>query len=362
MKKQALGYVPALDGLRAIAVVLVMLVHAHFFLGHNGQIGVSVFFTLSGFLITTLLMEEYDKRNDISLKGFYIRRTMRLFPALYSLIAVALFYTIFIVTNPDTKQTLFKEILPASLYVYNISWVWGWGTTAELLGHTWSLGVEEQFYLVWPWVILFVMRKNAIHILLWALLIFIPLSWILSALEMYPPIVTSIIKESIFLGSLGAIIYRKGWLERIPSFVSQIALLIIIVAGVISCQPNCSIINKGLIPFRLPFGFFNIAAILSMLVVAGLLYHQNTIMHRLLSSSPMVFVGKISYALYLWHVPIFRWFSFNKQLPGSAAFILKFIVTFICAVGSWYLIEKRATLLGRKLSKKITDPPSIHQD
>ena len=358
MQKKSFGYVPALDGLRAIAVLLVMLVHAHFFLGHNGQIGVSVFFTLSGFLITTLLMEEFDKRNDISLKGFYIRRTMRLFPALYTLIAAVLVYTLVVVTDADLKQKLLKEIYPASLYVYNISWAWGWGKTAELLGHMWSLAVEEQFYLIWPWIILFVMRKNASSLLMWILLAFIPISWVLSDLNVYPTLVSSIIKESIFIGSLGALLYRNDLLKKVPAFIALLSLGIILFAGIVTCPPECKIPNKGHIPFLLPFKFFNVAAVLSLLVIAGLLHHSTSILHRILSYKPMVFVGKISYALYLWHVPVFRWFALNKSLPGSVNFILKFIVTFICALISWYLIEKRATAFGRRLSNRFTKAAS----
>lgn len=360
MQQKPFGYAPSLDGLRAIAVLLVMLVHAHFFLGHNGQIGVSVFFTLSGFLITTLLMEEYDKRNDISLKGFYIRRTMRLFPALYLLIGAILIYALFVVSNNGLKQTLLKEIYPASLYVYNISWTWGWGKTAELLGHTWSLAVEEQFYLVWPWIILWVMRKNATQLLLWILLAFIPISWYLSGTNMYPQLVKDVVRESIFIGCLGALLYRKGYLKKIPSFVAVLSLGIILVVGILACPPDCPIVSKGHIPFHLPLKFFNLAAVLSLLVIAGLLCHPQSLLHRLLSYQPMVFVGKISYALYLWHVPVFRWFADNKTLPGSVAFILKFVVTFICALISWYLIEKRATALGRRISNHILQKTSSH--
>ncbi len=356
MQEKNFGYVSSLDGLRAIAVLLVMLVHAHFFLGHNGQIGVSVFFTLSGFLITTLLMEEYDKRADISMKGFYIRRSMRLFPALYTLLAVILIYVCFIVKDFNTKETLLKEIYPAALYVYNISWSWGWGKTAEILGHTWSLAVEEQFYLVWPWVILLVMRKKSTKLLLWLLLGFTGISWILNAGNMYPSVISSVIKESIFIGCLGALLYRYDYLKKIPAFVATLSLSVILIVGVFLCPSDCN--TKGLVSFCLPFSFFNLASVLSLFVIAGILHHPKNLLNKILSYDPLVFIGKISYGLYLWHVPVFRWFSMNKTLPGSASFLLKFAVTFLCALLSWYLLEKRATAFGRKLSNRFTALPN----
>jgi peptidoglycan/LPS O-acetylase OafA/YrhL len=240
--------------------------------------------------------------------------------------------------------------------VYNISWSWGWGTTTEMLGHTWSLGVEEQFYLVWPWIILLFMRKNSIHILMWVLLFFIPLSWWLTAHNIYHPIVSSVIKESIFLGSLCAIMIHRGWLKNIPPALVWLALFLILFVGIF-CSPPGSQTTIGAIPFALPFGFFNAAAVLSLVVIAGILANPHHSITKLLSIEPLVFMGKISYALYLWHVPVFRWFALNKALPGSVNFILKFVVTFAVAIASWYLVEKGATAAGRRWSKRITDNP-----
>ena len=142
-----IGYNASLDGLRAVAVILVLMVHANFRLGLNGQLGVSVFFALSGFLISTLLLEEFQKFGDISFKGFYIRRTMRLFPALYLLLLFVLGYTYFFRTGIEQKM-IYQDLMASALYVYNIAWYWGWCTKEILLYHTWSLGVEEQFYLL----------------------------------------------------------------------------------------------------------------------------------------------------------------------------------------------------------------------
>ena len=111
-----LKYQPALDGIRALAITLVMFAHANFQLFKNGGIGVSVFFALSGFLITTLLLEEFNTNNNISLKGFYVRRTMRLFPALYVLLIFVFIYSTFFRIPSDQKMINY-EILSSALYV-----------------------------------------------------------------------------------------------------------------------------------------------------------------------------------------------------------------------------------------------------
>lgn len=136
----SLGYVPALDGLRAIAVTMVMFLHAHFFLGKNGAIGVDIFFTLSGFLITTLLLEEFQKKGTIEILSFYFRRTLRLFPALYLMLLFVLIYAL-ITNNVEDKHSLFKEITASALYINNVVYGIGWwkGYAPIALAHTWSL-------------------------------------------------------------------------------------------------------------------------------------------------------------------------------------------------------------------------------
>jgi peptidoglycan/LPS O-acetylase OafA/YrhL len=332
-----LGYVASLDGLRAIAVILVMLVHAHFYLGINGQIGVSVFFTLSGFLITTLLLEEYHTYNRVSFIGFYIRRTMRLFPALYTLLLFVVCY-VFLFKSAEEQQILFKEILSAAFYVNNISWSWGWGNHALLLGHTWSLAVEEQFYLIWPWIVVLMAKVRSLLLLQFALIIFIILSWYFKATNQYPLILGSIIQESIFIGCLGALLRWNYNISKIPTLLTLCSLIVILLIGIL--------------PIKLHFSFFNPTSILTMIIIFGIINQtESSFLNNFLSKKLMVFLGKISYSLYLWHVIIFKLFTWHSTLPPYMSFLAKFIVTFIMAIGSWFLIEKKGTTLGRKWSK-----------
>jgi peptidoglycan/LPS O-acetylase OafA/YrhL len=333
-----LGYVASLDGLRAIAVILVMLVHAHFYLGKNGQIGVAVFFTLSGFLITTLLVEEFQKSNHVSFLGFYTRRTMRLFPGLYVLLLLVVIYAILYKSIGD-QDVIFKEALSAAFYVNNISWKWGWGNSALILGHTWSLACEEQFYLVWPWILVLAIKFRSLLKLQYFLIVFIAMSWIFKSKGIYPDIVSSIIQESIFIGCLGALLRWNNVVPKIPVAFTIISLLIILFVGIL--------------PINFSFNLFNPCAIFTMIVILGLVNNSTTITNKILANRPIVFIGKISYSLYLWHVVVFRLFTWHSTLSPQVTFIAKLFTTFLLAIASFYLIENRATALGRKWSKKL---------
>lgn len=333
-----LGYVASLDGLRAIAVALVMLLHGHFYLGKNGQIGVAVFFTLSGFLITTLLLEEYQKTNRVSFLGFYIRRTMRLFPGLYVLLLFVVIYAI-LYKSIGNQDIIFKEALSAAFYVNNISWKWGWGNSALILGHTWSLACEEQFYLIWPWILLIAIKFRSLLKLQYFLILFITVSWIFKSKGIYPDIVSSIIQESIFIGCLGALLRWNNVLPKINTSHTMICLFIILIVGIL--------------PIHFQFNLFNPCAILTIIVILGLVNNSTNLCNKILANRPMIFMGKISYSLYLWHVVVFRLFSWHSHLSPQLTFFAKFLITFVVATASFYLIEHRATTLGRKYSKKI---------
>ena len=144
-----LGYRPVLDGLRCVAILLVLFFHGARGKMPGGWVGVEIFFVLSGFLITTLLLLEIQKRGRIDLKKFYIRRALRLFPALYSMLFLAFLTSFFVVENRDT---FLGEIMAAGLHVWNYGpelGFWEFGAPTRI-SHTWSLSTEEQFYLAWP--------------------------------------------------------------------------------------------------------------------------------------------------------------------------------------------------------------------
>jgi peptidoglycan/LPS O-acetylase OafA/YrhL len=344
--KKNIGYIPALDGLRAIAVMLVLFTHANFFLGSNGFLGVDMFFVISGFLITTLLLEENKKRNKISLKAFYIRRTLRLFPALYLLCFIVFIYAIFFRHGHD-KISIFQEVYSSLLYVNNISWYWDWGKEGLLLGHTWSLAIEEQFYLIWPWFILLALRYDSLKTLMLALIVFILTFKILYISGNVSDLIKSLIYESIYIGCLTALI---RWVLninfKIPDFVALILIGIILTVGLLPINFYKEIHNL--------YGQTIIALITSIIILI-IINNPEGFTSKLLSTPAMVWVGKISYGLYLWHVPIFKIFKYHSTFPPTISFVLKFALTFLFATLSWMIIEKKSTEFGRKLSKKILD-------
>jgi len=342
LQKNNIGYVASLDGLRAVAVILVMMLHANFKLGWSGGLGVSVFFALSGFLITTLLLEEFSNSGTISFKGFYIRRTMRLFPPLYLMLLMVLAYALLFRSGTEQKLIV-HDVMSSAAYVYNICWAWGWGIKELLLYHTWSLGVEEQFYLLWPAILYAFLKCKQLNLLKYLLAVFIALVWMLKSMHLFPGLASSIIKEAIFIGCLGALVRFTATKENIINgFTATILLFIILVLGIAPLK------------FTTQYNtVFNLVSIFSILIILYLVESRNGLLNNLLSNRTIVFLGKISYSLYLWHLPVFRLFYYHSSLPPFISFAAKFIVSFILAIASWYLIEQRATALGRKWSKKV---------
>ena len=345
MINNRIGYIPALDGFRAIAIILVMLAHANFQLGSNGILGVDLFFALSGFLITTLLLEENEVYGKISLTGFYIRRTFRLFPALYLMLVAILLYALVFTVSLFDKLTIFNEIKAAGLYVYNISWAWGWGTEGMLLGHTWSLAVEEQFYLIWPIILITVLKFKKLKVFCFALMAFILIVFLLKITGQVNAIGNALIHESIFIGCLAAIVrWLKIFKMNVHASISILLVLIIAFIGIFPASWYMELFKHG---------GRSLIALVTVIIILDLVKNPSSLLSKVLSHSVLVYVGKISYALYLWHVPIFRWFKWHSTLLPWQTFVLKILLTFLISTASFILIENRSTKFGRNLSKKI---------
>ncbi|MFW9929612.1 MAG: acyltransferase family protein, partial [Candidatus Thorarchaeota archaeon] len=177
-EKFRFGYVPQLDGMRGIAVLAVIAFHAGISFMPGGFIGVDIFFVLSGFLITSLLIREYDKYKDINFKHFYIRRALRLLPALILLLILFSVLSVFFLQWTQAKSNL-EDALIVLFYVANWARAFhihgaGW------LGHAWSLSIEEQFYILWPITLIFLLKRiHSRRNIFYLVLIFAGLSWLL---------------------------------------------------------------------------------------------------------------------------------------------------------------------------------------
>jgi peptidoglycan/LPS O-acetylase OafA/YrhL len=297
-----LGYVPALDGLRGLAILLVVAFH---YTGAplGGPYGVDLFFVLSGFLITTLILEEREARGCVSLVGFYMRRARRLFPALALMLAAYLIY------SAALGRDALATVADHGLYFGNIYFVVT-HSADNGLGHLWSLAEEEQFYLVWPVLLLFIARAR--RPIYWVTALLLCLMVYRGVLIVNGASMTRLYRapdthsEGLVLGASLAFLCQRGFVAGEWAGKLGIALVVVpVVAGIWSV---------GLPVFELG-AFFLIIAAISETEIAGWL-----------SAKPLVWIGTLSYSLYLWHLPVLWAFHERDRL---IALTLSFIFAWL---------------------------------
>ena len=351
-----LGHRPVLDGLRGIAILLVVLTHTSVL--PNGYVGVDLFFALSGFLITTLLYEEWDRAGRISLRRFYGRRARRLLPALGLLIAVAL--VVDLLCYPLTGWPFAEKALTSMLFVNN--WLAATGHAGDLgsLNPTWSLAQEEQFYLVWPLVLLWLLRRGTRPQLVAALLLG-AIGLLIAAAPIgagdgystyYSPAARA---AELLFGCLGAVIWRHR-LIRIP-----VALAARLPPGLRAMLGQRQL-WRALLAAALAYLFVGLlfdyelsteqvylrACLLAVPLIVNLVGAPDSFIARAVASTPLRFLGRISYALYLFHL-LMRNVVYH-YLPTSSIY-LNALLTLALSIGlagaSWRLVESRVLGRGR---------------
>jgi peptidoglycan/LPS O-acetylase OafA/YrhL len=308
------GYRPALDGIRAVAVLLVIVHHVGvrgFALG--GAIGVTVFFALSGFLITTLLTEERAATGRIAIRGFYRRRAVRLLPALI----------VFLVAMLTVRATSPGDALAALAYYAN--WVAAGGGDLTKLSHTWSLAVEEQFYMVWP-VVFAVLGRRRRALLALALagaaasMVVRLILWDPRAIRVYFGSDTR--ADALLLGCAAALLLGRF-------IVSERA--VVLAAALLGAL---MLTNEGML-FRWGFGP---AALASCVVVAGVAQRRVGTC-GILESTALVHIGRLSYGLYLWHYPLARSLS-SRVASAPLRLVVVLGLTYLLAATSARLVER----------------------
>jgi peptidoglycan/LPS O-acetylase OafA/YrhL len=353
-------YLPGLDGMRALAVVAVMVYHANSDWLPGGYLGVEVFFVISGYLITLLLISEKERTSTVDMKHFWIRRARRLLPALFTmLIALTIWVSIF---DRDVLGKLRGDVIAAVLYVSNWYQIWtGAGYTAANdfapLRHLWSLAVEEQFYIVWPLVMFALLKggtRRIADISRWLVIAALAITAVTAVLFYSGPIGTAEVTPdaywsifgreiSIFdwaylgtftrasgllLGAAFAMVWRpvavmRGPLRRKGPLLDVVSLAgFAILAGLVWTMWLVGPDGGNPWLFR---GGFLLCAVATLMMIAAVT-HERAFTSRILSIPVLLWIGTRSYGLYLYHWPIYQ---LMRGIAGKHLSLTQFVIAML---------------------------------
>lgn len=340
---------PALDGVRAVAVVVVLLFHGGVSWLPGGWLGVDVFFVLSGYLITTLLLAEHERTGRIRLGAFWARRARRLLPALLTVVGAVLTGAHWLVP-PEERAAVGTDALAALGYVANWRMLEKGDGYAALtaapspLQHTWSLALEEQFYLLWPLVVLGVLTIWSARGLLWGTVVAVAASAGVMALRYVPDAEPA----RAYYGSdtrafgllagcalalvLSARRYRpdhaapRRWSPSVPTALATL------------CAALFALDDSGPVLYR---GGLLLVVLAVAVVLTRAEREPDGLTARVLCASPLPRVGRVSYELYLWHWPVFAALDAERTgLSGVLLLVARCAVTLVLAELTYHLISR----------------------
>ena len=375
-----MGYQPALDGLRALSVIAVISYHAGIDWIPGGFIGVEVFFVVSGFLITSLMIDEQHVSGKVSLKQFWIRRARRLLPALFTMLIASLVAVTFFAKDsaPDFRQ----DVLPALGYfsnwwqIYFVDTPYFAANSLPMLRHLWSLAVEEQWYVLWPIAFVFVLGNKriprwisavVIGLLAAAVMVGTALAFIADNETRINFLYLSTITRSsgLLLGAALACVWHP-WKKAVVRFAKMrsvfadvLALGALATLGYISAFMHVA-------DEQLYIGGLAAATIASAVIIAVVVRSGQSLVKRVLSFPLLVEIGRRSYGLYLWHWPIFvvtgaRLSSIRLAYALTATVVINEVVyQFIetparkGAIGNWLRQRRQLSAMRRRLPVALT--------
>lgn len=331
----------ALDGVRGIAIAMVVLYHAGFNWAIGGWIGVDLFFALSGFLITWLLLKEWERYKSISLRRFYRRRLLRLVPAL----SVTVVLAVILVETLPFSALLRRETLDGAptvmLFLTNVLQIAFPWDTSGILAHTWSLGIEMQFYILWPLTLLAMLRwgvpRRQMVMATLALAVtsaaFVPLWWNPGDIwQAYGNLAPR--SEALLFGCAGALIYTSPMRAKLSARRFQLSAVVLLAAAALVWMAVTLVYTKPLVWYH---GGLTMVDLTSGAVVLGVALGPARAIERFLSWWPLVGLGRISYSLYLLHFLV-------MTIPIGAndleATILRIAISVVAAILSYNLIEQ----------------------
>ncbi len=327
------GRIPSLDGLRAVSIILVLIGHAAMaydapaILGpfrHLGYLGVRFFFIISGFLITTLLIKERNSTGTISLKGFYYRRSLRIFPAsLFYLVVIAALWAWGIIS---LRQ---GDLLHSLTYTMNYHFVRSWW-----VDHLWSLSVEEQFYLIWPLLVVVSIRRA--YRIAWAVVALVPVIRIVMLLigASNDQLTKEFQATADTLATGCLLCFGYNWLSDQPWYArfQKSFLFWVTTLSLFSLGNALFVVHRGSF-YVIGQTLANVGAVLC---VDWCIRNPNGWVGNILNSRPFVMVGVLSYSLYLWQNPFL-----NPYLKGwASSFPINIALAFVAAAVSYYFVER----------------------
>ena len=349
------GRIPSLDGLRAVSIGMVLFAHVsgtRFFPSFVsvrrdlGNVGVRIFFVISGFLITTLLLEEFWKTSRISLKLFYLRRAFRIFPCAYTYVGIAVLLTLGGWLSLDTSH-----LIHAATYTVNYDPVRPWH-----LIHLWSLSVEEQFYFIWPVLLCILGARRG----LWfagSVLVLAPLArlgtWYFLP-DLRWSIGTAFQTNADALAAGCVLAGVRTWLWARPGYLRFQKSVAFLVVPVVAVAAGVLLSHEDGTWLLVSYGVGQTALNLAIaLIIDRCVQHSDDLLGQFLNWRPMVFIGVLSYSLYLWQEPflnrqsnhVFNWFPLNL------------VCVAVAALASYYIVEVPFLNLRRRIERSIVRRP-----
>jgi len=365
-QSRAFGYIPALDGVRALSLAAILVFHSHFPWAKGGFLGVTVFFTLSGFLITSLLLTERERTGTIGLRAFWVRRARRLAPAVLVLFALV---TVFLATGVlDSKSSVAGDALATAGWSANWRFVLSGQSYGDMFSqptpfqHMWSLAVEEQFYLLFPGFLLLLLgRSERVHRWRAGLVVLgcVGLSTWLCAFLSHPGAVersyygTDTRMAEPFVGVLLALLLSRGGMVRPLHRYTRAGLDLAAVGSLVALA--LLVHGYGQYSHSLYTGGLLLVAVLTAVLLTGVT-QPGSLVGKVLGLPPLAFLGKISYGGYVFHWPVFLWLTPDRTgLSEWPLFAMRVAVTLAVAVLSYAIIEEPVRL-SKKLQVSIAIP------
>lgn len=325
----------------------------------GGFLGVDLFFVLSGFLISGLLVAEWQRRGQVSLRRFYARRALRLLPAVLVLCAFLLVVGP-VASGVDARNALWKGVAGTVFYFANWQQAFGLLPLFQLTDHTWSLAIEEQFYLVWPPVLLLTLswaRRRRIDPVTAAITLALTLAaasallklalWNGVSSENRLYFGTDTRADSLLIGAALGLAFttgRLGWAHRLLPALTPVALLGIFVLLAFVHRDDPALYLGGLTG----------VAILVAIVIGGVALEPESLVGRLLSLAPLVAIGRISYGIYLWHWPVFRYLhEAELGLGWWQTQLVRIAVSLAAATASFFLLERPLLAMRHRFDPQV---------